>query len=57
MVSKEIKSYLNTILLKYILAMDQIPAKFLEKAADALAYTLTKIISLSVKLYMYFWRM
>ena len=34
--------------------MDQIPAKFLEEAADALAYTLTKIISLSVKLYMYF---
>ena len=51
MVSKEIKSYLNT---NEVLAMDQIPAKFLEKAADALAYTLTKIISLSVKLYMYF---
>ena len=33
--------------------MDQISAKFLEEAADALAYKLTKIISPSVKLYVF----
>ena len=33
--------------------MDQISAKFLEENADALAYMLTKIISLLVKLYVF----